>query len=65
MKYRLLSEYGNRVIYTDSKTEKDRLIENGYHLDENYGKKADKDITEAPKPKRKKVVKQDEEGPKD
>ncbi len=31
-KYKLVSQYGNRVIYTDSEKEKTELIEKGYHI---------------------------------
>lgn len=49
MKYRLLNEWGNRVIYTENEREKNTLLERGFHIDEEYNK-----------PKRK-AVKKDEQ----
>ena len=46
MKYRLLNEWGNRVIYTDNEREKNTLLDKGFHIDEEYNK-----------PKRKAAVK--------
>lgn len=59
-KYRLLNEYGNRVIYTDNEREKNSLLEKGFHI-ENLPKAKDtkaevKQNTE-PKAKRKAVKK--------
>ena len=34
-KYRLLSEYGNRVIYTNNENEKNSLVEQGFHIYKN------------------------------
>lgn len=38
MKYRLLNEWGNRVIYTENEREKNILLEKGFHIDEEYNK---------------------------
>lgn len=38
MKYRLLNEWGNRVIYTDNEREKNTLLYKGFHIDEEYNK---------------------------
>lgn len=46
MKYRLLNEWGNRVIYTDNEREKNTLLDKGFHIDKEYNK-----------PKRKAAVK--------
>ena len=51
-KYRLLSEYGNRVIYTNNENEKNSLIEKGFYIDKNWQKPA--------VPKKRKVAKKDE-----
>lgn len=51
-KYRLLSEYGNRVIYTNNENEKNSLVEQGFHIDKNWQKPA--------VPKKRKVAKKDE-----
>jgi hypothetical protein len=59
MKYRLLNEHGNRVIYVDTEKEIDRLISRGYHLDENYGKK-NADEIKTPAPKKRKAAKKNE-----
>ena len=59
MKYRLLNDYGNRVIYADTEKEKDRLVSSGYHLDENYGAK-EADEIKTPAPKKRKAANKDE-----
>ena len=60
-KYRLLNEYGNRVIYTDNEREKNSLLEKGFHIDEEI--KPKKEIkTEEKKPKTKKKVETENEG---
>lgn len=58
-KYRLLNEYGNRVEYTDSETEKNILISRGFHIDENWQKTTEKKTTA---PKKRKAVKSENEG---
>lgn len=32
-KYKLISKYGNRVIYTNSEREKNNLLEKGFHIE--------------------------------
>lgn len=56
-KYRLLSQYGNRVEYTDSEVEKNILINRGFHIDENWQKSAENKSTA---PKKRKVAKKNE-----
>ena len=58
-KYRLLSQYGNRVEYTDSEVEKNILLGRGFHIDENWQKLGDKKTTA---PRKRKAVKNDNEG---
>lgn len=54
MKYRLLSGYGNRVIYTDSEKEKNQLLDKGFYIDEKWQE-------EKPAvPKKRKVAKKNE-----
>lgn len=52
-KYRLLSQFKNRVIYTDSEVEKNSFLEKGFHIDENWQKPAT--------PKKRKAVKTEDE----
>lgn len=35
-KYRLLNKWGNRVVYTNSETEKNILLDRGFHIDEEW-----------------------------
>jgi hypothetical protein len=39
MKYRLTNEWGNVVRYATTEREKNRLVERGFIIDENYGAK--------------------------
>lgn len=39
MKYRLTNEWGNVVKYATTEKEKNRLVEQGYIIDETYGTK--------------------------
>lgn len=55
-KYRLLSEWGNRVVYTNDEREKNSLLDKGFHIDEEW-QKPEKNHT--PAPKKRKVVKKD------
>ena len=32
--YRLINAYGNRVVYTESEREKNRLLREGFHIEE-------------------------------
>jgi hypothetical protein len=61
MKYRLLNEFGNRVIYTDSEREKNSLIEKGFHIDKEI-KPKENATAETKKPKTKKKVELNDEG---
>lgn len=45
MKYRLLNEWGNRVIYTENEREKNILLEKGFHIDEKFNKPKRKVVT--------------------
>lgn len=56
-KYRLLNEWGNRVIYTNSESEKNSLLEKGFHIDKNWQKPAENKPTA---PKKRKVAKKNE-----
>ncbi len=56
MKYRLLSGYGNRVIYIDSEKEKNQLLDKGFYIDEKWQEEKVKQATTA---KRRKAVKKD------
>lgn len=48
--YRLISQYGNRIVYTNDERRKQQLLDKGFKIDE---KKTDK-------PKRRKAVKVDD-----
>ena len=39
MKYRLTNEWGNNVKYATTEREKNRLVEQGFIIDEKYGAK--------------------------
>lgn len=45
MKYRLINEFGNRIVNTDNEIKKNRLLEKGFKID-----------TKEEKPKRRKKV---------
>ena len=45
MKYRLVSEYGNCVMYTENEREKNTLLERGFHIDEKFNKPKRKVVT--------------------
>ena len=60
-KYKLVSKYGNEVVYTDSEREKNNLLEKGFHIDEEI-KPKEKIKTEEKKPKTKKKVETENEG---
>lgn len=60
MKYKLLNEFGNRVIYTDNEREKNSLIEKGFHIAEEQ--KTKEIIETEKKPKTKKKVETNNEG---
>ena len=34
--YKLINEYGNRIIRTENETEKNRLLKEGFHIDTTY-----------------------------
>lgn len=54
-KYRLVSEYGNRVIYTDNEKEKNQLLERGFYI-----QNPDVSKTKAPTTKKRKAVSKNE-----
>ncbi len=56
-KYRLVNKYGNRVEYIDSEVEKNILLNRGFHIDEKWGKPAEKKQTT---PRKRKVASKDE-----
>jgi hypothetical protein len=55
-KYRLVNEYGNRVEYANTETEKNALLRLGLHIDEEWQKPSDPKPTT---PKKKKGGKQE------
>ena len=61
MKYRLLNEFGNRVIYTDNEREKNSLLSKGFRIDEEI-KPKETITTEVKKPKTKKKVELNDDG---
>lgn len=56
-KYKLVNKYGNRVEYANTEQEKNALLRLGLHIDEEWQKPSEPETT----PKKKKVVKKNEE----
>ena len=57
-KYKLVNEYGNRIEYANTEHEKNALLRLGLHICEEWQKPSE---TNATTPKKKKVVKKNEE----
>lgn len=50
--YKLVSEYGNEVVYTANETTKNQLLEKGFHID---AKETKPTVKTEKKPRRKKA----------